>query len=192
MRRPPLILSTALTAPLGLVHLRRRRRGLTAQTTRPPGCNETHLLPGRRVPPHRTRVTDMLVVTTSVGMLHGVHRHTPHLRPAVPLHLVLVVRVSGLQHRLLRPASARHLPHHRPAPARHHLLRSRRQLDAASTTPSSNPNAISPSHSRPIPRPALTPAQSHHKFRTRNKPTPKPYCTYRVVPLSTLCDTTMA
>ena len=68
------------TTSLRLVHLRRCRRGLTPQTTRPPGGDETHLLPGRSVPTHRARVTDMLVVTTTVGMLYRVHGHTTDLQ----------------------------------------------------------------------------------------------------------------
>jgi len=43
----------------------------------------------------------MLVVTTTVGMLDGVHGHTTHLRPAVTLDLVLVVSTTGLQHGLV-------------------------------------------------------------------------------------------
>lgn len=50
----------------------------------------------------------MLMVTSSVGMLHGVHAHTTHLGPGVPLHLVLVVGSTGLQQGLVYPASARH------------------------------------------------------------------------------------
>ena len=43
----------------------------------------------------------MLVVTTTVGMLDGVHGHTTHLRPAVTLDLVLVVSTTSLQHGLV-------------------------------------------------------------------------------------------
>ena len=43
----------------------------------------------------------MLMVTTTVGMLNGVHGHTSHNGPAVALSLVLVVRTTGLQDRLV-------------------------------------------------------------------------------------------
>merc|ERR1719511_17741 len=41
------------------------------------------------------------MVTTTVGMLNGVHSHTTHLRPAVTLDLVHVVGTTGLQHGLV-------------------------------------------------------------------------------------------
>lgn len=68
--------------------------------------DETDLATGARASLDRRRVTDVLVVTTSVGMLNRVHGDTTHHRPAVPLGLVLVVGASGLQHRLVRTATA--------------------------------------------------------------------------------------
>ena len=50
----------------------------------------------------------MLVVTTTVGMLDGVHGHTTHLGPAVPLHLVFVVGTAGLQDGLVDTATSGH------------------------------------------------------------------------------------
>merc|ERR1711976_1033983 len=41
------------------------------------------------------------MVTTTVRMLHRVHGHTTHLRPAVPLSLVFVVGTTSLQHGLV-------------------------------------------------------------------------------------------
>lgn len=43
----------------------------------------------------------MLVVTTTVRMLDGVHGNTSNLRPAVTLDSVLVVSATSLQHRLI-------------------------------------------------------------------------------------------
>jgi len=54
------------------------------------------------------RLSDVLMVTTTVGMLDGVHGHTSHLGPAVSLGLVFVVGISGLQHRLIESTSASH------------------------------------------------------------------------------------
>ena len=48
----------------------------------------------------------MLMVTTTVGMLDGVHGHTTDLGPAVPLGLELVVGATGLQHGLVDTAAA--------------------------------------------------------------------------------------
>ena len=62
------------------------------------GGDETDLGSGRRFSPASRRVTDMLMVSSSEGMLDRVHRNTTHLWPAVALHLVLVVRTTSLTH----------------------------------------------------------------------------------------------
>lgn len=51
-----------------------------AHATRPPGSNETHLLARGCIAAHRGRVPDMLMVTTTVGMLHRVHGNTTDLQ----------------------------------------------------------------------------------------------------------------
>jgi hypothetical protein len=104
---------------------------LAAQTTSAASSNETDLLAGRSIAADGGGVANVLVVTTSVGMLHGVHSHTTNLGPAVALGLVLVVGASGLQHGLLSPASAGDLADHSAAPAGHNLLGAGGQLDAA-------------------------------------------------------------
>ena len=43
------------------------------------GCDEADLLAGRGVSPDGRRVTNVLVVTTTVRMLHRVHSHATHL-----------------------------------------------------------------------------------------------------------------
>ena len=45
----------------------------------PAGGDETDLLTGGAAAAHSGGLTDMLVVTTTVGMLNGIHRHTAHL-----------------------------------------------------------------------------------------------------------------
>lgn len=152
---------------------------------------EPHLLSRGRVAAHGGSMTDVLVVTTTVGVLHRIHGHTTHLQaiaarvrsqpakqsdamhtrtrrmashanaghsqrgvggravgwlppwweqmgqtakrmqhssageahlgPAVALHAELVVRVAGLQQRLLCAAPSSDLTHHRAARARQHL-----------------------------------------------------------------------
>ena len=46
----------------------------------PPGGDETDLLTGGGPSLDGGRLTNMLVVTSSVGMLNGVHCHTTHLK----------------------------------------------------------------------------------------------------------------
>lgn len=52
----------------------------TAQATSAASSNETDLLAGGSIAGHSGGVANVLVVTTTVGMLHGVHGHTTHLR----------------------------------------------------------------------------------------------------------------
>lgn len=54
--------------------------GGTLETARAAGGDEADLLAGRRVTAHRGGVADMLVVATTVGVLHWVHGHTTHLQ----------------------------------------------------------------------------------------------------------------
>ena len=55
----------------------------TAETTSAAGGNETDLLAGGSRAAHGRGVTDVLVVTTTVGVLHGVHGHTTHLHDKI-------------------------------------------------------------------------------------------------------------
>ncbi len=102
---------------------------VAAQTTSAASSNETDLLAGGRVARHCRRVTNVLMVTTTVRMVHGIHRHTAHLRPRVALGLVLVVRVAGLQHGLVNATTAGNNADHRAAVSHDRLLGARWQLD---------------------------------------------------------------
>lgn len=83
----------------------------STETTSTTGSNETDLLSGGIESAHSRRVTNVLMVTSSVGMLDGlkgcgkngrslmffstkeethIHRHTSDLGPLVTLHAVLV------------------------------------------------------------------------------------------------------
>uniref|UniRef100_A0A0D9Y0J5 Uncharacterized protein n=1 Tax=Leersia perrieri TaxID=77586 RepID=A0A0D9Y0J5_9ORYZ len=104
---------------------------LASETTSPPCTNETGLLARRSITSDSGGVTNVLVVTSSVGMIDRVHGHTTHLRPAVPLHPVLVVGVPCLEHWLLSPASAGNLADHGTAAAGDNLLGTRGELDPA-------------------------------------------------------------
>lgn len=77
----------------------------TTQQTGSARSNKTNFLSRGGRTGHSGRVTNVLVVTTTMRMLNGVHGHTTHLGPAVSLHLVLVVGVSGLQHGLVDTAT---------------------------------------------------------------------------------------
>ena len=93
------------------------------------GGDETGLFTGRRVASARRRVSDVLMVTTTMRMLHGVHRHTSNLGPAVALVLVLVVRTSRLQKRFVETSTSGNNSDHGSAVPRDGLLGAGRQTD---------------------------------------------------------------
>jgi hypothetical protein len=64
-------------------------------------------LTGRAVPRDGRGVTDVLVVTTTVRVVDGVHRHTTSPGPAVPLGTHGVVFPAGLEEGLVDTATAR-------------------------------------------------------------------------------------
>ena len=105
---------------------------LSPESASPPCSNKTNLLPGRGITADGRCVTDELVVTSSMGMLHRVHGNTTHLRPAVPLHAGLVVGIASLEKGLLSPTPTGNLSNHHPATSWYNLLRSRWKLDPAS------------------------------------------------------------
>ena len=73
----------------------------------------------------------MLVVTTTVGMLNGVHRHTTNLGPGgTALHLELVVVGARLEHGLVAATATRNLPDGAAAARRDRLLGAGGKLDA--------------------------------------------------------------
>ena len=72
----------------------------------------------------------MLVVTTTVRVLHRVHRHTTNLGPGVALHLELVVVGARLEHGLVAATAARNLADGGAAAGRDGLLGAGGKLDA--------------------------------------------------------------
>ncbi|GER56557.1 60S ribosomal protein L2 [Striga asiatica] len=58
------------TPPPSLVCLGSSGGSLTSETTCPPGGNETHLLPWRRITAHSAGMANVLVVTTTMRMLN--------------------------------------------------------------------------------------------------------------------------
>merc|ERR1719374_55411 len=88
--------------------------------------NTTNL--GPAVPLGSRCFTNMLVVTSSVGMLNGIHSNTTNLGPAVPLGLVFVVGSSSFQHRFVDPSTASDDSNHGAVGGGDDLLTSRGHL----------------------------------------------------------------
>jgi len=74
----------------------------------------------------------MLMVTTTMGMLDGVHGHTSDLGPAVPLDSVLVVSTASLEHGLVASTATSNDADDGPVLGGVELLDARRQLDPGS------------------------------------------------------------
>jgi hypothetical protein len=55
----------------------------TAEQTSPAGSNETNLLTGDSLAVDGRGLSDMLVITTTVGMVNRVHSHTTSTGPAM-------------------------------------------------------------------------------------------------------------
>jgi len=72
---------------------------------------------------------NMLVVTTTMGMLDWIHGHTTNLRPAVPLHTELVIGITSLEERLLSSATTSNLSNHSTASTWNNFLSTRWELD---------------------------------------------------------------
>ena len=70
------------------------------------GGDESNLLAGGAVTAHSGRVSNVLMVTSSVGMLNGVTGHTTNLGPAVTLAAEAEEGVTGLEDGLLNTSSS--------------------------------------------------------------------------------------
>jgi hypothetical protein len=70
-------------------------------------------------------MTNMLMVTTTEGVLHRVHGYTSHSGPSVSLHSILVEGSASLEHRLVGSASARHHTYHGSGSGKKGLLGAR-------------------------------------------------------------------
>merc|ERR1712072_1523231 len=104
----------------------------TADSTSSSGGDETDLFTWTRVTSHRTRLTNMLMVTTTVGMLDWILGDTTHLGPAVSLHAELVVGATGLQHWLVNSSAASDETERRTVSAGVQLLDAGWELDSGS------------------------------------------------------------
>lgn len=102
----------------------------TTNTSSAAGRDQADLLAGWGVAGHGRRVTNVLMVTTTMGMLHGVSGHTTNLGPAVALAAEAVVRVTGLEDWLLDTASTSDDADHGAAAGRDRLLLPAGELQA--------------------------------------------------------------
>jgi len=94
----------------------------------PAGSDETDLATSGCSSLDGGSLTNMLVVTSSVGMLNGIHSNTTNLGPGVPLGLVLVVSTTSLQHGLVNPSTAGNDSDHGAVSGGDDLLASRGHL----------------------------------------------------------------
>jgi hypothetical protein len=78
----------------------------TTEETRPSGGNKTGLLTLGGVSGDGRSLTNMLMVTTTVRMVDGVHGNTTSLGPAVALDSELVLGTRSLEERLVSSATA--------------------------------------------------------------------------------------
>jgi len=69
----------------------------------------------------------MLMITTTVRMVDGVHSHTTSTGPVVSLSLILMERPSSFKQRLINASPPSNNPNRRPRIPRHRLLRTARQ-----------------------------------------------------------------
>lgn len=102
----------------------------TTNTTSSAGSNKTDLLTGAGISSDSGGLTNVLMVTTTVRMLNGIHGNTTHLRPRVPLCLVLVVSTASLQDGLVNTATTCNDAHHGSVMRLDHLLGARGKLHA--------------------------------------------------------------
>merc|ERR1719466_606029 len=94
-----------------LLLLRISDLGSTTDTTGTAGSDETDLSTGGGVTAYGGWETDMLMISTTVGMFNGIHTNSSNLGPAVSFHLVLVVGTTGLQQRFVDTTSTRNDTH---------------------------------------------------------------------------------
>nr|GMC70146.1 60S ribosomal protein L2 [Ipomoea batatas] len=90
-------ITTQSRVNLCLIGLGSSGGSLTTETTSPPCSNKPNLLPWWSITTDSAGMTNVLVVTTTVRMLHGIHGNTTDLRPAVPLNTELMISISSFE-----------------------------------------------------------------------------------------------
>lgn len=105
----------------------------TTEETSTTGSNETDLLTGRSESGDSGSVTDVLMITTTMGMVDGIHGNTTSDGPAVTLSLVLVVGTTSLQEGLVHTTTTGNDTDGSTAVGGDDLLRARGELDTGGT-----------------------------------------------------------
>lgn len=90
--------------------------------TYPAGGNETDFLSRNSGAGDGGSLSDMLVVTTTMRMVDGVHSHTTSTRPVVTLSLEFVVSTASLEQGLVDPSTTSDDTNSRTSVTRHGLL----------------------------------------------------------------------
>ena len=103
----------------------------TTEQTRPPGSDETRLLTLCGESGDRRRLTNMLMVTTTVRMVDGVHSNTTSLRPGVALDSELMLSSRSLEQGLVCSATTCNNTDHTTAGVGEDLLGTGRELDTS-------------------------------------------------------------
>lgn len=105
----------------------------TSEQTSSSGSNETSLLTGNSLSRDGRGLTNVLMVTTTVGMVDGVHSHTSGLGPRVSLDLVLVEGSAGLEQGLVDSSTTGNNTNDTSGGRRNNLLGSGGELDSGLT-----------------------------------------------------------
>ena len=102
----------------------------TSDGASPLSGNKTRLLTARSVSPGSRGVTNVLMVTTTVRMLDGVHRNTSHSWPVSLLGVRSVVGGIGAEHRLVSSLTTGANTNHGSAASKDGLANARWESDA--------------------------------------------------------------
>lgn len=87
-------------------------------------------------------MTNVLVITTTVRVVNGVHSNTTHARPAVALGLVFVESATSLEQRLLNTSTTSNNTYHGTAAIRNRALLARGELNLGSSGRVTDDSAI--------------------------------------------------
>jgi hypothetical protein len=101
----------------------------TTEQTSSPGGNKTGFLTVGGVAGDGRGLTDMLVVTTTVRVIDGVHGNTTSLGPRVALDSELVLGTRSLEQRLVGTTTTSNDTNHTTGSALHNLLGTTGKLD---------------------------------------------------------------
>jgi hypothetical protein len=89
-----------------------------------------------------SRVTDVLMVTTTVGMLHGVHGNTTNYGPIVALGLSSIISTTSLEDGLLNTSTTSNNSNHGTGESRNALLLARWHLQLSGIVSVANYSAV--------------------------------------------------